>query len=124
MTLKNKQTKNEWKHNYINTRGYFKITMRDFVWKRSDSACEALKKKKEKKKRACMWSAMDCCEVVLDEKDTESSKKKFSRENQQHSLTSECGPLGRFSFNLFTLFFLSFKGHLRDLGHYSRALLS
>lgn len=71
-----------------------------------------------------MWSAMDCCEVVLDEKDTESSKKKFSRENQQHSLTSECGPLGRFSFNLFTLFFLSFKGHLRDLGHYSRALLS
>lgn len=81
--------------------------MRDFVWKRSDGACEALKK--EKKKRACMWSAMDCCEVVLDEKDTESSKKKSSRKNQQHSLTSECGPLGRFSFNLFTLFFFLFR---------------
>lgn len=58
MTLKNKQTKNEWKHNYINTRGYFKITMRDFVWKRSDSACEALKKKKEKKE-ACMYVVSD-----------------------------------------------------------------
>lgn len=121
MTLKNKQTKNEWKHNYINTRGYFKITMRDFVWKRSDSACEALKKKK-RSVHVCgqRWIAVKWCLM----RKTESSKKKFSRENQQHSLTSECGPLGRFSLNLFTLFFLSFKGHLRDLGHYSRALLS
>lgn len=62
-----------------------------------------------------MWSAMDCCEVVLDEKDTESSKKKSSRKNKQYSLTSECGPLGRFSFNLFTLFLFRLKDTFETL---------